>query len=113
MDCIFCSIIHGKIPSDIIYQDDVFIAFRDIHPQAPVHVLIIPRVHIASINDVTEKHTELMGKLMLTAKKIAAAEKISVSGYRLAFNTGPDGTQIVPHIHLHLLGGRRLSDDIG
>jgi histidine triad (HIT) family protein len=113
MDCIFCSIIKGQIPSDIVYQDDDFVAFRDIHPQAPIHILIIPRVHIVSTSELADKHMELMGKMILTAKKIAEKQKISVSGYRLTFNTGPDGTQVVPHIHLHLLGGRRLSDDMG
>ena len=113
MDCIFCSIINGKIPSDIIYQDSDFIAFRDIHPQAPVHILIIPRIHIPSINDLTDKQQKLMGQMILVAKKIAETEKISISGYRLAINTGPDGTQVVPHIHLHVLGGRRLSDEMG
>jgi histidine triad (HIT) family protein len=113
MDCIFCKIVHDEIPSDIVYQDDDFFAFRDINPQAPVHVLIITKKHIPSVNDLADKDSGLMGKMILVAQKIAAKEKVSVSGYRLAINTGPDGTQIVPHIHLHLLGGHRLIDQLG
>ena len=113
MDCIFCSIIEGKIKSDIIYQDNDFVALRDINPQAPVHILIIPKIHISSINELPDDSSELMGRLILLARRIASAEKISASGYRLAINTGPDGTQIVPHIHLHLLGGHKLSNALG
>lgn len=113
MDCIFCKIAAGSIPADVVFSDDDFVAFRDVHPLAPVHVVIIPRRHIASVNDLTEADQGLAGRLILVAKKVAEKEKIAASGYRLAINCGPDGTQAVPHIHLHLLGGRRLSDALG
>lgn len=113
MDCIFCKIAAGSISADVVFSDDDFVAFRDVHPLAPVHVVIIPRRHIASVNDLTEADQGLAGRLILVAKKVAEKEKIAASGYRLAINCGPDGTQVVPHIHLHLLGGRRLSDALG
>lgn len=113
MDCIFCKIAAGSISADVVFSDDDFVAFRDVHPLAPVHVVIIPRRHIASVNDLTEADQGLAGRLILVARKVAEKEKIAASGYRLAINCGPDGTQVVPHIHLHLLGGRRLSDALG
>ncbi len=113
MDCIFCKIAAGSIPADVVFSDDDFVAFRDVHPLAPVHVVTIPRRHIASVNDLTEADQGLAGRLILVAMKVAEKEKIATSGYRLAINCGPDGTQAVPHIHLHLLGGRRLSDALG
>lgn len=113
MDCIFCKIAAGSISADVVFSDDDFVAFRDVHPLAPVHVVIIPRRHIASVNDLTEADQGLAGRLILVARKVAEKEKIAASGYRLAINCGPDGTQAVPHIHLHLLGGRRLSDALG
>lgn len=113
MDCIFCKIAAGSIPADVVFSDSDFVAFRDVHPLAPVHVVIIPRRHIASVNDLTEADQGLAGRLILVARKVAEKEKIAASGYRLAINCGPDGTQVVPHIHLHLLGGRRLSDALG
>lgn len=113
MDCIFCKIASGAIPADVIYSDDDFVAFRDISPQAPVHDVIIPRRHIPSINDLQEPDQALAGKMILVAKKVAEKEGISVSGYRLAVNCGPDGTQVVPHIHLHVLGGRLLTSELG
>ena len=113
MDCIFCKIASGSIPADIVYKDDDLLAFRDIHPLAPVHVVIIPKKHIASVNDLSEGDQALAGKLLLAAKKVAEKEGIAVSGYRLAINCGPDGTQVVPHIHLHVLGGRLLTSEMG
>jgi len=113
MDCIFCKIASGSIPADVVYRDDDFLAFRDIHPMAPVHDVIIPKKHIASVNDLSPADEALAGKMLLVAKKVAEKEGIAVSGYRLAINCGPDGTQAVPHIHLHVLGGRRLSDEMG
>jgi histidine triad (HIT) family protein len=97
----------------MVYEDDDFIAFRDINPQAPVHILIVPKVHIPSVVDLSEEHAGLMGRMILLASRIAKAEKISVSGYRLVINAGPDGTQVVPHIHLHVVGGRRLDGNLG
>jgi histidine triad (HIT) family protein len=103
----------GKIPADIVYQDKEFLAFRDINPQAPTHILIIPKAHIASMADLTAKHQALMGRIVLLAKDLAGKEGISGKGYRLSVSTGADGGQLVPHVHFHLLGGRKLSDKLG
>ena len=113
MECIFCQIVAGHIPADVVFQDKDFIAFRDIHPQAPKHTLIVPRTHIASMAEVTEKQQDLLGRLLLVAKEVAEKEGISAKGYRMTINCGPDGGQLVPHLHLHLLGGRRLDDQMG
>ena len=110
--CIFCCIITGEIPSDIVYQDKDFFAFRDINPQAPKHIIIIPRVHITSITEVAEKERELMGGLIILAKMLAEQEGIARTGYRLVINCGHEGGQVVPHLHLHLLGGKQLSDQL-
>jgi len=110
MSCIFCQIAGGKIPSDIVYQDDEFIAFKDIHPQTPVHVLIIPRKHIVSIAELADEDVPLMGRMMAFAKKVAEDAGVAEKGYRLVINTGPDGGQIIMHIHMHLLGGRKMPD---
>jgi histidine triad (HIT) family protein len=111
--CLFCCIIAGKIPSDIVYQDKDFLAFKDIEPQAPTHIIVIPKTHIASLAELTEQQQELTGRLVILAKKIAEKEGIEKSGYRLAINCGPEGGQVVPHLHLHLIGGRKLSDQLG
>jgi histidine triad (HIT) family protein len=113
MDCIFCKIAAGSIPADIVYKDDDLIAFRDIHPQAPVHDVIITKRHIPSVNDLTQADRALASKMLLVAKQIAEKEGIAVKGYRLAINCGPDGTQEIPHIHLHIIGGRLLSGQLG
>lgn len=104
--CLFCQIISGSIPAKIIYEDDRVVAFEDIHPQAPVHQLIIPREHIATLNDLMPKDNLLIGHLLQTAKKLAQQFKIDQSGYRVLFNCNQDAGQAVYHIHLHLLGGR-------
>ncbi len=109
MECIFCKIIDGQIPADLIYQDDSIVAFRDINPQAPTHVLIIPKKHIEKISDINEEDSELISKMVLVAKKIAEDEGITESGFRLVFNNNKDAGQEVFHIHLHLLGGRKFS----
>ena len=108
MSCLFCKIIEGKILSTAVYQDEFEYAFADVNPQAPVHVLIVPREHIASLSDANEKNRELLGHLLLTAAKIARDEGLT-KGYRIVVNTGEDGGQTVEHLHLHLLGGRQLS----
>ena len=108
MSCIFCQIVGGEIPSDIVYQDDEFIAFKDIHPQTPVHLLIIPKKHIVSIADLEDEDAPLMGRMITFAKKIG--QMVSEKGYCLVINTGPDGGQVVMHIHMHLLGGRKIPD---
>ena len=113
MDCVFCRIVAGEIPADIAYQDKALLAFRDIHPQAPTHILIIPKSHIASLADITAKHQALMGRIILLARDLAEKEGISDGGYRLSVSTGADGGQLVPHVHFHLLGGRKLSDMLG
>ena len=113
MDCIFCRIVAGEIPADIVYQDKELLAFRDINPQAPTHILIIPKKHIPSLNDATGNHRALMGSIVLLAKDLAKKEGISEKGYRLSVSTGPDGGQLVPHVHFHLIGGRKLSDELG
>lgn len=111
--CVFCDIVSGKIPGDIIYQDEDFLAFRDIHPMAPVHIVIIPKAHISSLAEVGERQEGLIGRLILLAKKLAEKEGIAEKGYRLAINCGPEGGQVVLHLHLHLLGGRKLADQLG
>lgn len=108
-DCVFCKIAKGEFGTQFIYEDEELLAFRDINPQAPVHILIIPRKHIPRINRLSDSEQALMGKMILAANKIAKAENISESGYRLVFNCGPDGGQEVEHIHLHLLGGRQMN----
>ena len=113
MDCIFCRIVAGEIPGDIVYQDKELIAFRDINPQAPTHILIIPKSHIASMTELTGKQQALMGRLILLSKELAEKEGVSATGYRLSVSTGADGGQLVPHIHFHLLGGRKLDDKLG
>jgi len=107
-ECIFCKIITGEIPSTKVYEDETVTAFRDIHPVAPTHILIIPNKHIPSVNGLVPEDEKIMGYLFITAKKIAEKENVAKSGYRLIVNTGPDSGQIVTHLHLHLLGGRKL-----
>ncbi|HEX79313.1 MAG TPA: histidine triad nucleotide-binding protein [Dehalococcoidia bacterium] len=113
MDCIFCNIVAGKIPSDIVYQDEEVIAFHDINPQSPVHMLVIPRKHFTSLNDLTDKEKPLMGRIIATANRLAKEEGIAESGYRLVINCGRQGGQLVPHLHLHIMGGRQLSGQLG
>ena len=108
-NCLFCNIVAGEIPADIVYEDDSIIAFRDINPQAPVHILIIPKLHISTLNDLSSEHAELIGELILSAKDIAKKEGISDAGYRTGFNCNKAAGQTVYHIHLHLLGGRDIS----
>lgn len=105
MDCIFCKIAEKKKNSEIVYEDDNFVAFKDISPKAPVHILIIPKEHIESVNHLEEKHKQLIGDLILTAQKIAEKVNIKEKGYKLAFNVGKGGGQIIDHLHLHLMGG--------
>ena len=112
-ECLFCRIVFGKVPCDIIYQDEDFLAFRDIRPQAPKHVIIIPKTHIPSLAKLSKKQEKLVGDLIILAQKLAEEEGIAKSGYRLAINCGPQGGQVIPHLHLHLLGGRKLRDQLG
>ncbi len=108
MSCIFCQIAAGEIESEIVYEDEQVVAFRDTNPQAPVHILIIPREHIPSIEEASAADTELLGHCSLVAAQIARREDIAEDGYRLLTNVGPDGGQSVDHMHFHLLGGRPM-----
>ncbi len=106
-DCLFCKMAKGEIKPDIVYQDDSVLAFRDINPQAPVHLLIIPKKHVATLNDLDD--SDLAGKLLKTAVTLARQEGLADDGYRTVFNCNKNGGQEVYHLHLHLLGGRQLS----
>ena len=110
--CIFCKIIKKELPAVVVYEDSDLLAFKDVRPLAPVHILIIPKKHIESVNDLTEKDAELAGKLILAAKKIAIDFDISPKGYKLLFRVGQWGGQEVAHVHLHLIGGVRLFENI-
>lgn len=108
MECIFCKIIGEEIPADVVYSSEKVVAFRDINPQAPNHILIVPRKHINSVEELEKDDKELMGELVYSAKKVA--NKLGISkGFRLVFNNGPDGGQEIDHIHMHLLAGRKLA----
>ena len=108
MNCLFCKIIDKSISANIIYENDNIIAFNDINPKSPVHVLIIPKIHISTLNDLNEEHKSLMGELVFTAKSLAEDLGIDEAGYRLNFNCNLAGGQTVYHIHLHLMGGREF-----
>jgi histidine triad (HIT) family protein len=112
-DCLFCKMASGDIKPQMVYEDGDLIAFRDIAPQAPVHVLIVPRKHIASLDEAKPEDAELLGKLSLAAQKIARQLGIAASGYRVVMNTNADAGQTVFHIHLHLLGGKKLISPFG
>ncbi|QQR77607.1 MAG: histidine triad nucleotide-binding protein [Candidatus Moraniibacteriota bacterium] len=112
MSTVFTKIIDREIPADILYEDNEVIAFRDIHPLAPVHVLVIPKREISSINDLNPDDALLVGKMVMVARDVARHLNISEKGYKLLFRVGRDGGQEIPHIHLHLIGGARLHEDI-
>ncbi len=113
MDCIFCEITAGRVPTDIIYQDESVVCFRDIHPQAPTHILVVTRKHIESLVTMTEADLPLMGAMVNAANLMARKDGIAERGYRLAINCGKEGTQAVPHLHMHVIGGRQLSGRLG
>jgi histidine triad (HIT) family protein len=108
MSCIFCRIVEGTIPSTAVYQDDLCYAFADLNPQAPVHILIVPREHIASLSETGFANAALLGHLMAAAAQIARTKHLD-GGYRVVVNSGPDGGQTVDHLHLHVLGGRQMT----
>lgn len=112
-NCIFCRIIAGISPSEMVYEDDQVVAFLDRNPAAPVHILIVPRDHIPSVNNINSENEELIGHLITIAKQLADSNGIAESGYRLIMNSGPDARQTVFHIHLHLLGGRQMRYPMG
>ncbi|MDA0328498.1 MAG: histidine triad nucleotide-binding protein [Gemmatimonadetes bacterium] len=106
--CLFCKIVDGTIPAEVVHETESLIAFRDIGPQAPTHVLVIPRKHVASLDDARPEDRELLGELMLAAGAVARAQGIAESGFRTVVNTGVDGGQTVHHLHVHVLGGRPM-----
>lgn len=108
-DCLFCKMVAGEIQPDTVYENEHVLAFRDINPQAPTHVLIIPKQHVSTINDLQPEHTDLVGQLYLAAAKIAKSEGFAEPGYRVVMNCNEAAGQSVFHIHLHLLGGRQFS----
>ena len=107
-DCLFCKIANHDIPASIVYEDDSVVAFNDINPQAPTHILVVPRQHIATLNDLKPGDDQIVGEVVRRAAAIAAERKISAAGYRVLFNTNREAGQTVFHIHLHLIGGRSL-----
>ncbi len=106
--CVFCKIVKGELPAKVVYEDDLIMAFHDINPQRKVHVLVIPKKHIPSLNDLTEEDKELMGHLMVKIPEIAKKLGIAEDGYRVIVNTGPNGGQEIYHVHFHILGGERV-----
>lgn len=109
MDCLFCKIVSREIPADIVYEDDEVLAFKDIDPQAPTHMLVIPKRHIATLNDIEERDLSLVGRLPQTAAKLAKEQGFADEGYRVVMNCNENGGQTVYHIHMHLMGGRRFT----
>ncbi len=107
-DCLFCKMVAGEIRPDVVYEDDAVLAFRDINPQAPTHVLVVPRTHIATINDLEPSHAELVGRLYLAAREVARQEGLAERGYRTVMNCNAEAGQTVFHLHLHVLGGRPM-----
>lgn len=110
-NCLFCKIVRGELPAERVFEDDEILAFKDIHPQAPLHCLVIPRTHVATLDEFSERDEALIGRLLLTAKRIAAEH--GLKGYRVAMNVGSEGGQVVFHVHLHVLGGRPLKGALG
>lgn len=108
-DCVFCKMVAGYIPSDTVFETEDLIAFHDIHPQAPVHILVVPRRHISTLNDVKLTDAALIANMYQAAQQVAKQERIAEAGYRLVMNCNSDGGQTVFHIHLHLLGGRLMN----
>lgn len=107
-DCIFCKLANGEIPTDMVYEDDRIACFRDADPQAPVHILMVPKRHIPSLDDLTEEDSDLLGYMMIKIKDIAAGEGLK-NGYRAVINCGEDGQQTVKHLHIHILGKRKMT----
>lgn len=113
IDCVFCKIVAGELPSEKVYQDDLVTAFRDNHPLAPKHVLIVPNEHLVNTDDLKTEHADIAARMLTVVPEIAKTEGIDKTGYRLIMNTGPDGNQVVMHMHLHLLGGQRMKHPMG
>jgi histidine triad (HIT) family protein len=109
--CLFCRIVAGELPAERVHEDEDLLAFKDIHPQAPFHCLVIPKLHVATLNDFGAEESELIGKLLLAAREIAGRH--GLPGYRVAMNVNREGGQVVFHVHLHVLGGRPLTGSLG
>lgn len=107
-DCIFCKIAAGEIPATVVYQDDEILVFEDINPKAPIHLLLIPKQHMATLNDAGPEQAQLLGRLTLKAAELAEEKGVATGGYRVQINCNPDGGQVVFHLHMHLMGGRKL-----
>lgn len=112
-DCVFCKIVKGEIPCAKVYEDDNVLAFDDIHPMAPTHVVIVPKNHISTLMDVDAEKTDIMDNLTAAAQKVAKIKTIDASGFRMAINCNAEGGQVVFHLHVHVLGGRKLQDELG
>ena len=112
-DCIFCKIVEGKIPCTKIYEDDQILAFDDIHPMAPVHVIVIPKKHVSTLMDIDTKSSSVANNLLTAAQKVAQIKGIAAKGFRTVINCNDEGGQIVFHLHMHVLGGRKLQDELG
>ena len=112
-DCIFCKIVRGEIPCTKVYEDDKVLAFDDIHPMAPVHVVIIPKNHISTLMDVETEKDNIMNNLIAAAQKVAQIKNIAARGFRTVINCNAEGGQVVFHLHMHVLGGRKLQDELG
>ena len=110
-DCLFCKIVAQEIPSERLYEDDQILVFRDINPQAPFHALVIPKIHVATLNDFQPEHAELAGRLFLVAKSLA--KEHGLPGYRVVVNVNAEGGQIIYHVHMHMLGGRQMRAGLG
>ena len=113
MDCIFCKIVGGEIPAEVLYRDEQVIVIRDINPQAPTHLLVLPTTHLASIREIQAENASLAGHMIVVANDMARREGVFDKGYRLAINCGEEGGQTVGHLHMHVLGGRQLSGQLG
>jgi len=112
-ECLFCKIVKGEIPSQKVFENETVLAFRDINPQAPIHILIIPKRHLESILEINEQDTPLFASIFAAIKQIVAKEGIAERGFRIALNNGPEGGQLIKHLHFHLLGGRQMIGRLG
>jgi histidine triad (HIT) family protein len=112
-DCIFCKIVRGEIPCTKVYEDDAVMAFEDIHPMAAVHVILIPKEHVATLMDVDTERSDIASRLVAAAQKVAQIKKVADRGFRTVINCNAEGGQVVFHLHMHLLGGRKLDDQMG
>ena len=113
MDCIFCKIVGGEVPAEVLHRDEEVVVIRDINPQTPTHLLVLPTTHLASVREIGEDNVSLAGHMTVVANEMARREGVSEKGYRLAINCGDEGGQTVGHLHMHVLGGRRLSGGLG